>query len=220
MQSNTTALKHSFTQEQTKQAHPPLLNTLAPVFSLCLCLRGNLNNNSVCNNASNADPHWSECRESRGSAALHAHQSHNTEIGIQADCCVWLYTVWVLHTVMWNQMLPCENPTSHKSSSAIIKWILHYSGLFVFMDQATWYRLNNPWLQQTEATWTSLLLVRKLSVLFSCETLHWSTERGYYFVHIFKWLSRLTHIYTDSITHHNSPFIQRSMLRRNIVKKR
>lgn len=27
----------------------------------------------------------------------------------------------LLHTVMWNQMLPCERPTGHKPNSAIIR---------------------------------------------------------------------------------------------------
>ena len=27
----------------------------------------------------------------------------------------------LLHTVMWNQMLPCEHPAGHKPNSAIIR---------------------------------------------------------------------------------------------------
>lgn len=73
------------------KAHPPNINMQEPAFPFSLCLWGNLNNNSVCNNASNADPHWSECRVCCGSAASHTHQSYNTDIGIQANCCVCLY---------------------------------------------------------------------------------------------------------------------------------
>lgn len=81
------------TLEHTLHIHKQSQNiyTHLPAFSISLCLWGNLNNNSVCNNASNANPHWSERNVSCGSAASYAHQSHNREIGIQAGCCVCLY---------------------------------------------------------------------------------------------------------------------------------
>lgn len=81
------------TLEHTLHMHKQSQNmyTHLAAFPVSLCLWGNLNNNSVCNNASNANPHRSKRRVSWGSAASHAHQSHNREIGIQAGCCVCLY---------------------------------------------------------------------------------------------------------------------------------
>ncbi len=91
---------NTFKHMQTVNAHSNTLYTYTnnhktythlPAFPVSLCLWGNVNNNSVCNNASNANPHRSERSVSCGSAASYAHQSHNREIGIQAGCCVCLY---------------------------------------------------------------------------------------------------------------------------------
>lgn len=81
------------------------------------------NNNSVCNNASNANPHRSKRRVSCGSSASHIKAM--IEILASRQPAVFVY-MCLSHTVMWNQMLPCEHPTGRKPTSAISRWILHY----------------------------------------------------------------------------------------------
>lgn len=88
-----------------------------------LPLRKLYNNNSVCNNASNANPHRSKRRVSCGSSASHIKAV--IEILASRQAAVFVY-MCLSHTVMWNQMLPCEHPTGHKPTSAISRWILHY----------------------------------------------------------------------------------------------
>lgn len=68
-------LQTHFLHAQTITNPIHLIYTHPAAFPLSLCLYGNLNNNSVCNNASNANPHRSERRVSCGSAACLAHTS-------------------------------------------------------------------------------------------------------------------------------------------------
>lgn len=106
-----TPLTHLYTY--TSKHKPRLIcvytYTHQPPPNFSSCLWGNLNNNSLCNNASNANPHQSEQRASCGSVASYAHQSHNRETGIQADCYVCLY-VSISYNNMGTRCSQVSNP--------------------------------------------------------------------------------------------------------------
>ncbi len=99
--------KAHFTYAQTITKPIQLIQTHPQAFSLFLW--GNLNNNSLCINARNANPHWSERTVSCGSAAFTYIKAIIERLASRQPA-VFDY-MCLLHTVMWNQMLPCEHPT-------------------------------------------------------------------------------------------------------------
>lgn len=86
--------------------------------ALCFCLWGKLhnnnsNNNSVCYNASNADPRRSDSRESCGVSASHIKATIGRLASRQP---VVIVCTCPSRRLMWNHGLPCEPPTGQQSS--------------------------------------------------------------------------------------------------------
>lgn len=106
---------HTETHAQSQSLSNSYTHTPSSFFALPLRKLYN-NNNSVCNNASNANPHRSKRRVSCGSSASHIKAM--IEILASRQAAVFVY-MCLSHTVMWNQMLPCDHPTGHKPTSAI-----------------------------------------------------------------------------------------------------
>lgn len=120
---------------QTVHAHTHTqANSYTHPLALCLPLRKLHNNNSVCNNASNTNPHRGKRSVSCGISALHIKAV--MEILASRHAALLVY-ICPSHTVMKTQKLPCEHPAGHKPTSATSRWTSIRGCLFFLEDQLT-----------------------------------------------------------------------------------